>query len=113
MQKEEMVLFPMIRQLDRSERLPRFHCGSLANPIRQMELEHSDADSALIRMRGLSDDYTLPPSACDACRSLRESLLVLERDMQTHIDKENCVLFPRAIQLEATKVKAMAEGVFA
>ena len=37
MMKEEQILFPMVRQLDASETTPTFHCGSLANPIQQME----------------------------------------------------------------------------
>ena len=47
MMKEERILFPMIRELDASEMTPAFHCGSLANPIRQMESEHTQAGSAL------------------------------------------------------------------
>ena len=38
MMKEERILFPMIRELDASEGAPAFHCGSLANPICQMDL---------------------------------------------------------------------------
>src|SRR5690606_28213437 len=34
--KEEAVLFPMIRELERSDGPVSFHCGTLANPIRVM-----------------------------------------------------------------------------
>ncbi len=45
--KEEQVLFPMIRQLETATDLPAIHCGSVANPIRQMEYEHNSAADAL------------------------------------------------------------------
>lgn len=43
MQKEEAVLFPIIRQIDAGATGAGSHCGSLANPIRQMEAEHEAA----------------------------------------------------------------------
>lgn len=36
MQKEEVVLFPLVRQIETGT-TGGFHCGSIANPIRQME----------------------------------------------------------------------------
>ena len=45
--KEEQILFPMIRQLEAATGVPAFHCGSVANPIRQMEWEHDSAGRAL------------------------------------------------------------------
>ncbi len=101
MMKEEQVLFPMIRQLDASETLPAFHCGSLNNPIRQMELEHHDAGAALERMRALTDEYTPPSWACNTYRAMLDELSHLERDMHQHVHKEDNVLFPRAVKLES------------
>jgi regulator of cell morphogenesis and NO signaling len=51
MMKEERVLFPIIRQLEASTTTPEFHCGSVANPIRQMEHEHEQAGDALAIIR--------------------------------------------------------------
>lgn len=101
MMKEEQVLFPMIRQLEASDVLPSFHCGSLANPIRQMELEHHDAGSALERMRTLTDEYSPPTWACTTYRAMLDALSHLELDMHQHVHKEDSVLYPRAIKLEA------------
>ena len=50
MKKEEQILFPMVRQLDASKTTPEFHCGSLANPIQQMELEHTQAGMILDKL---------------------------------------------------------------
>ena len=38
--KEVRILFPMVRQLEASPTARAFHSGSLANPIRVMEMEH-------------------------------------------------------------------------
>lgn len=103
MTKEERVLFPMVRQLEANETAPRFHCGSLANPVRQMEREHVDAGSALARLRTLTDAFVPPEWACEAHRALLASLSAFERDMHQHIHKETDVLFPRALEMERQK----------
>lgn len=101
MMKEEQILFPMIRRLEESASAPAFHCGSIANPIRQMEHEHDGAGSALEQMRLLTDGYTPPNWACNTYRAMLDGLAHLERDMHRHVHKENNVLFPRALDREA------------
>lgn len=102
--KEERVLFPLIRNLERFSRgeIPTFHahCGSVRNPIRQMEHEHAGAGEALARMRELTKGYTPPPDACPTFRSLFAELQRLEADLHRHIHLENNLLFPRAVVLE-------------
>lgn len=101
MMKEEQNLFPMIRRLAASATAPIFHCGSLANPINQMEHEHEDAGAALERIRQLTGGYTPPDWACNTYRAMLDGLDYLERDMHVHVHKENNVLFPRALALES------------
>ncbi len=103
MMKEEQILFPMVRQLGASATTPNFHCGSLANPINQMELEHEQAGSALERLRQLTDGYTPPDWACNTYRAMLDALAHFERDLHQHIHKENNVLFPRALEMESEK----------
>jgi regulator of cell morphogenesis and NO signaling len=102
--KEEQILFPLIRQLESSETLPAFHCGTIANPVTQMEFEHDEAGAALAQLRQLTDDYTPPDWACNTYRAMLDALATFEQDMHQHIHKENNVLFPRAIALEQAKV---------
>ena len=102
--KEERILFPMIRQLEAEASLPRFHCGSLANPIRVMEQEHDAAGAALVRLRRLTRGYVPPADACLSYRSLLVRLAALEADLHRHIHKENNLLFPRAAELEANRI---------
>ena len=100
MQKEEVILFPICRQLESAKAPTRFHCGSVENPITVMVREHDDAGDALKRMRELTDNYTAPADACGTYRATFDSLRELELDMHRHVHKENSILFPKAIELE-------------
>lgn len=101
MMKEERILFPMIREMTHADGPRSFHCGSIANPIAQMEAEHEHAGNALETMRRATDGYQPPEWACNTYRAMLDGLAHLERDMHQHVHKENNVLFPKAIQLEA------------
>jgi regulator of cell morphogenesis and NO signaling len=96
MRKEEKVLFPIIAQLAEAAEQPEFHCGSVTNPIRVMEHEHTDAASVLGRLRTLTGGYSPPADACTSYRALFDGLAELEADLHLHIHEENNVLFPRA-----------------
>lgn len=101
MMKEEQVLFPIIRQLTHADTLPPMPCGALANPIGAMEAEHDSAGGALESMRRLTEGYAPPEWACNTYRALLDGLRELELDLHQHIHKENNILFPRAMELEA------------
>lgn len=100
MQKEEMILFPMIKQLDTGEASAASHCGSIENPIRMMEHEHDNAGDGLETLRELTDGFAIPDDACNTYRVMLNSLATLEADLHQHIHKENNILFPRAIAAE-------------
>ncbi|HRX85094.1 MAG TPA: iron-sulfur cluster repair di-iron protein [Phycisphaerae bacterium] len=101
MQKEEMILFPIVKRIEATGQVTANHCGSVANPIRVMEDEHDFAGRALEALRRLTNDYTPPEDGCNTFRVMLDGLAELERDLHTHIHKENNILFPRAIALEA------------
>lgn len=101
MHKEEQILFPLIRSMEGGERAAPAHCGSIQNPIRQMEAEHDDAGGALEAMRELTEGFTPPEDACNTYRAMLDALSHLERDMHAHVHKENNILFPRAVRMEA------------
>ena len=104
--KEEQVLFPYIKELDRmvagQTPFSPMHCGSVANPIGQMEHEHDSAGAALAEMRRLTSNYVLPPDACPTFAELYQSLQELEADLHEHIHLENNILFPGAVAAEKT-----------
>jgi regulator of cell morphogenesis and NO signaling len=98
--KEEKILFPMIRQLDTSDTLPTFDCGSISNPIHCMEFDHEEAGVVLAQLRQLTDDYTPPEWACNTYRAMFDVLATFEQDMHQHIHKENNVLFPQTLLMQ-------------
>lgn len=89
MQKEEEVLFPLIR----AGRGPM-----AAMPVQVMEQEHKDHGGNLVRLRELSHDFEPPEEACGTWRALYLGLAELESELMHHIHLENNVLFPRALQ---------------
>ncbi len=101
MTKEEQILFPSIRQLEGSNDRPRIHCGSVNNPIRQMEHEHEQVGDALTRIRQLTNDFVPPDWACNTYRAMFDGLKDLEENMHQHVHKENNVLFVKAGELES------------
>jgi regulator of cell morphogenesis and NO signaling len=100
--KEERVLFPMIRELATSSTAPTFHCGSLQNPISVMMLEHDGVGELLERLRALTSGYQTPANGCASYRALYDGLAELEADTHLHVHKENNLLFPAVIALEAS-----------
>ncbi len=101
--KEEQILFPAIRDLDRGSVNPGRPFGTVKHPIRVMLAEHDDAGASLARMRELTGNFTPPPTACNSYRALFAGLEDLEQDTHRHVHKENEALFPRAIEKEAQR----------
>lgn len=101
LQKEEMILFPLVREIEAGNAAAATNppCGSLADPIRQMEAEHEFAGRVTARLRELTDGFTPDANACNTHRALLGGLAEFEADLQRHVHKENNVLFPRALAL--------------
>lgn len=110
MHKEEMILFPAIREMEAARLQGRRPApspfGSVQNPIRVMRLEHESAAHALQQMREITGDYAPPSDACATYEALLGGLRRLEADLHQHIHLENNILFPRAAELEAAAVAA-------
>lgn len=96
MQKEEIVLFPLVRQIEAGVR-GGFH-AAIAEPIQCMEAEHADAGRAIARLRELTEGFTPDAEACNTHRALLAGLAQLEGDLHRHVHKENNILFPRALE---------------
>jgi regulator of cell morphogenesis and NO signaling len=112
--KEEMVLFPYIKELDRATASGQSplapHFGTVQNPVRMMMFEHDAAGELLRRMRELSSDYKTPEGACPSYGALYAGLEDLEKDLHRHIHLENNILFVRAIDMEPKSGSATATG---
>ena len=107
MVKEERVLFPMIRELATSAGVPAFHCGSLRNPISVMLSEHDAVGDLLDDLRRLTGNYVPPADGCATYVACFAAMAELEADTHLHIHKENNVLFPMVIRLEAERAAAV------
>ena len=102
MQKEEVVLFPLVRQIEAGVCVDL--CGGdLADPIRQMEAEHEAAGQFTAKLRELTDGFTPNAEACNTHRALLAGLAEFEADLHRHVHKENNILFPRALALAGTR----------
>ena len=104
MHKEEMILFPYIARMEQAHEaglpVPHPPFGTVANPIRMMEMEHDNAGQALRDLRAATNHYEVPADVCNTYRAVMASLEELEADLHMHIHLENNLLHPRAIALE-------------
>lgn len=107
--KEEQVLFPAIRRLaapfvaGAAPRPAPIPGGSLQRPISVMLAEHDRAGALLERLRTATDGYRTPEDGCASYRALYDGLAELEADTHLHVHKENNVLFPAVVALEAAE----------
>jgi len=104
MHKEEMILFPFIKQIAVAKKsntpldTPPF--GTIQNPINMMEAEHDDAGDIIKEIAELSNNFTPPAEACNTFKALYAKLKEYQDDLFQHIHLENNILFPKAIALE-------------
>lgn len=102
--REERVLFPWLRRLDRRTELNVGPPWSVQRPISCMVHDHDDAGRELAEMRALTDGFTPPAGACATYCSMLALLAGLERDTHVHIHKENAILFPAGIRAEEERL---------
>jgi regulator of cell morphogenesis and NO signaling len=104
--KEEAILFPYVVLLERASRSggakPHGCFDSVASPIEMMTQEHDAAGALLAEIRELSHSFTTPDGACPTYHAFYDGLKDFEQDLHQHIHLENNILFPRAIELEAS-----------
>lgn len=104
MKKEELLLFPYIKQLEGAQALgtvpPKPYFGTARNPVRMMEEEHDAEGERFRRISELSYGYALPGDGCATYAAAMSLLKEFEADLHTHIHLENNILFPRALRME-------------
>jgi regulator of cell morphogenesis and NO signaling len=104
MKKEELILFPIIRNMMKANathhelNLPHFK--TVNNPINVMLSEHDTEGERFRKIALLSNDYTPPADACGTYKVAFSLLKEFEDDLHTHIHLENNIVFPRAIELQ-------------
>jgi regulator of cell morphogenesis and NO signaling len=91
MQKEEQVLFPMMRAGG---------APIIMHPIAMMQHEHEEHAARLRRLEALTHDSVPPVDACSSWIALYAGTRKLVDDVMQHIHLENNVLFPRFMPRE-------------
>lgn len=101
MAKEERILFPLIRFMEMTRRLPRelSSCpGSVFGPIAVMEADHEATEAILQKLHDLVRAWLSDEQAQN--KHIPRKLQELVLNIRSHIHKENNILFPRARALE-------------
>lgn len=100
MVREERVLFPWLRRLERPSEIQGGPPWSVRRPISCMVHDHDDVGAALAELRALTHGFEPPADACGLYRSMLDTLRAIERDTHIHIHKENNILFPAGVRAE-------------
>ena len=100
MVKEELVLFPMIREFESARMRSTRPRRSLSAPIRALEQDHQWTLDALGRIRRLTGQFTATEGAPDEVCSLYEELSRFETDLLGHMREEDELLFQRVMRHE-------------
>src|SRR6266496_825527 len=81
MRKEELILFPRIKELENAIQNHNQDKMNIQSPIAVMEGEHEHAGILLKELRELSNNYTPPADACTTYRLSFAALQALETDL--------------------------------
>jgi regulator of cell morphogenesis and NO signaling len=110
MEKEEQILFPMIKEMvDAKNSNTEFlgsHCGTVQSPISVMKQEHEAEGDRFENLQKITNNYKVPEDACNSFSYAYQKLQEFEQDLHRHIHLENNILFPEAIKLEKELINA-------
>lgn len=85
MQKEELILFPAMRQ----------GMSGIAQPIAVMRHQHEGHAADIAEVERLTHGFAVPDGACGSWRRLYAGAEELCADLREHMRIENEILFPR------------------
>lgn len=104
MQKEDKMLFPLIRYLFDCERFnerPKSrNYGTIKNPIRQILLEHDSATAIVNKIKIVVNECCYQQLDKNLINQFGFLINDFEADLFLHIHLENNVLLPKSIDLE-------------
>lgn len=95
MEKEELVLFPTMKELEAEQAKNSVVSRVVQAPIAVMEDEHEVAGDLIKQIRTLSNNYTPPDFACPTFQITYQLLKEFDNDLMRHIHLENNILFKR------------------
>ena len=102
--KEENILFPALTMMAEAERSgagrPPLAFPTLLHPIRVMEAEHARLAEGMDELTRLTAQFTVPDGASEPLRRALGELKTFCAHLSAHLQEENDILFPRALELD-------------
>ena len=89
LETEELVLFPLCRDIVEAFSWPSFHTGPIADPVETLQHDHEQMMLLLVEVTEICE------SGSDTARVAGE----VAEDLQRHLAEENDLLFPEALRL--------------
>jgi len=108
MKKEELILFPHIRNLIKAKNGNNVEIPGLGNiigPVSVMRNEHDIEGERFRKLSDITNHYQIPDDGCNTYEVTYKALKDFESDLHRHIHLENNILFPAAIELEKELMK--------
>jgi regulator of cell morphogenesis and NO signaling len=96
LEREEQVLFPMIRQLAATTDA-QVDRAAIHAQIEALAGEHETVGDLLDDLRRVTSGYATPADGCASYAASYRALADLEADTHLHVHKENNLLFPAAL----------------
>jgi regulator of cell morphogenesis and NO signaling len=98
--REQLIVFPLIREIDAATRSGHDVNGELRNPVTVVHDDHEQVNAQLSRIRELIDAHPAPADACASHRALFDNLAALADEIHLDLHKENNILLPAALEQE-------------
>lgn len=101
MQKEETVIFPRIKEIEKSynENSGTTATEDILESIMFLESEHAEAGALMENLKTITNNYTPAETACTTHRITLTELKEFEENLHQHVHLENNILFPKAIRM--------------
>ena len=93
--REEQIVFPLIRILELRGALPLYSRPSVDSPVASLETDHDQTDEVFSSLRELTNGYSRIGDSQSPYNTLVDSLSQFEGSMQKHMDIERTYLFAR------------------
>ena len=103
LEEEEKVLFPMVRELAKSDKQAASSEQKklLTQKLSQLIEEHENEGARFKTIARLTSNYSIPEDACNTYMVAISKLEAFEKDLHQHIHLENNILFPKTIARES------------
>lgn len=105
MKREELILFPTIKRIVATrDKLEDPGEKTVRNPVDKMIHEHDVQFQLIKKIRNMLDDYALNSEYTIEYNEIISLMKDLDLDLSLHLHLENNILFPKAVELERSKL---------